>query len=272
MKMRSLFGFISGSSKKRAQENAKKESDKKKSEEVEKEDPICLNEIQHLVGHNDAVRSIVCVDIKGKEVQYLISSSDDTKIRIWDAHNGRLVHILDGHTMPIKCILVIDNRPSSSSSSLTATSADDENNNLRAIAHSLILISSSSDRSIRVWDILTGKCLQVLDKQNGSVFSLTAIPNEEEPQPMTPSEATPPQVLEPSEEKTVQLSPRVFKNVKRFCSGASDNNIQIWTITSDKGIVHSGEIKSYDGEKESKKIINFLLKYFFYFYNILFFI
>lgn len=240
-KVKNFFG-IGSRSKKRAADSAKKDLANKEPEKVEEEDPVCINEIQHLVGHKDIVRNIVCVDVDEKKVQYLISSSDDTTIRIWDAHSGRLIHTLDGHTMPIKCILVIDNRPPTKIPE--EEQADEKTSDLKRISQSLILISSSSDRSIRIWDILTGKCLQILDKQNGSVFSLAAIPNRKEKQP----DKDTPDCLEL---QTVQLAPRVFKNVKRFCSGASDNDIQIWSITPDKGIVHSGKIKSYDGEKES---------------------
>lgn len=247
-KVKSIFGFISGSSKKRGS-SAKKEAAKKASgmnEEEREEEMICINEIQHLVGHTDLVRSLACVDIDGKELQYLISSSDDTTIRIWNSRTGELIHTLTGHKMPIKSILVIDNR-------LPAPAQDGPENEAsgpKSFAHSLILISSSSDRSIRIWDILTGEHLQTLDKQNGSVLSLAAIPTQKNPQE---AGGTPPPLnSDGCGAQTVQLAPRVFKNVSRFCSGATDNDIQIWTITSDNGVVHSGTIKSYDGEKESK--------------------
>lgn len=247
-KVKSIFGFISGSSSKKREASAKKESAKKASgidDEEREEEMICINEIQHLVGHTDLVRNLVCVNIDGERLQYLISSSDDATIRIWNPRSGELIHTLTGHTMPIKSILVIDNRsPTTAQSCTEADSAE-----TKSFAHSLILVSSSSDRTIRIWDILTGEHLQTLDKQKGSVLSLAAIPTQNEPQE---TGGTPPLSSGACGAQTVQLAPRVFKNVWRFCSGATDNDIQIWDITSDKGVVHSGTIKSYDSEKESK--------------------
>lgn len=286
--VKSILGFISGGSSRKKAAAASTgsagggSSSRSKrgvsNESVEEEDILCMNEVQHLTAHKDIVRSLVCVDVLGKKLQYLISSSDDTTICIWDAHTGRLIHTLRGHTMPVKCVLVIDNRPPTDKqpTSVPASAESDacagggegekeDDDGLASVARSLILISGSSDRSIRVWDIITGKCLQVLDKQNGSVFSLSAIPtatshqHQQQQHVNHTTGGTPP--LDSNGHKgpdsldapTVQLAPRVYKNVKRFCSGASDNDIQIWSITPDRGVVHSGKISSYDSGKESKK-------------------
>ncbi|WVF65983.1 hypothetical protein IAT40_000721 [Kwoniella sp. CBS 6097] len=82
-------------------------------------------------GHEGPVTSVVLHEAKGDDGSrrlILFTGSWDKSIKIWDAQSGELLHTLQGHTDFVKSLSVIPVSPP-------------------------LLLSTSSDRTIRVWDI-----------------------------------------------------------------------------------------------------------------------
>ncbi|KAH8797327.1 hypothetical protein DL96DRAFT_998614 [Flagelloscypha sp. PMI_526] len=75
--------------------------------------------------------------------KYIVSTSEDPTVRVWDAQSGRKVRQLRGHTGPV---------------SSAAFSPDDRR-----------IVSASHDRSIRIWDVESGEMLQQLNGHTGCV-------------------------------------------------------------------------------------------------------
>ena len=198
-----------------------------------------LDEAQYLTEHTDIVRNVVYVDL---EQPLLISSSDDATVCVWDAVSGRLVHKLAGHKSPIKSMLVLDNRKSNSNDPKPFSDEGDETDEL----DSVLLITGSSDRTLCVWDVMTGKCLQILKKHKGAVDCISPINtldrhgiihNEFSEQDRRPF-------------KPLPRSPQVF-NTNKFCTGANDGLLCLWKVTKTE-IVEDGEIVLKDDESKKK--------------------
>uniref|UniRef100_A0A915PFY6 F-box domain-containing protein n=2 Tax=Meloidogyne TaxID=189290 RepID=A0A915PFY6_9BILA len=86
--------------------------------------------IRPFIGHLAAVR---CVKYAGSSV---VSGGYDHKIHVWNAENGTLEHVLEGHTHRVYSLHFVKERN--------------------------LVISGSLDTTIRVWNVKTGECLQTL--------------------------------------------------------------------------------------------------------------
>lgn len=75
----------------------------------------------------------------------LATGRSDRTIRLWEFATGRCLHVLEGHTSGITSVAFC---------ALPLTSA--------SAAPPYILASGSFDETIRLWDVQTGECLQVL--------------------------------------------------------------------------------------------------------------
>jgi WD40 repeat protein len=83
--------------------------------------------------------------------QWLMSSSDDQTIRIWDINTGRCLNILQVHQRSVWW---------------AAWSPDGSQ-----------IASGSSDQTIRIWDATTGTCGQTLEGHQGLVYCVAWSPN-----------------------------------------------------------------------------------------------
>lgn len=86
-----------------------------------------------LSGHSDFVKTVTCATLCGKPV--LISGGADKKILVWDAESGRRLHTLQD--------------PATTMLALQHLAIDP----VLSTADSLVLVSASSDPSIRRWKI-----------------------------------------------------------------------------------------------------------------------
>eukprot|EP01126_Amoeba_proteus_P025437 TRINITY_DN25392_c0_g1_i1.p1 TRINITY_DN25392_c0_g1~~TRINITY_DN25392_c0_g1_i1.p1 ORF type:complete len:138 (-),score=15.17 TRINITY_DN25392_c0_g1_i1:77-490(-) len=95
-----------------------------------------FNEIQLLTDHSDIVRVMILVS-GGR----FASCGDDSDINIWSIESGEKLFCLQGHTKPVTCLL-----------ELYPTS----------------LVSGSSDKSLRIWNLTSGICTHVIPNSHNS--------------------------------------------------------------------------------------------------------
>lgn len=91
--------------------------------------------IRRYIGHTDFVKCVTTCMIK--RVEILISGSSDASIIVWDASNGKKLHVLKGHARGVLCLTV---DPTSVNA---ATGSSEE----------VTLFSGDSTREIRRWRI-----------------------------------------------------------------------------------------------------------------------
>ena len=104
--------------------------------------------IQILNGHKKYSNIIKFVN----HGQYLLSSSLDDTIRLWDIGNGKCLQLFLGHTSHISGIVFCKKRNQ--------------------------LISSSLDHTIRIWDIRTGQCVSLLEDDHEEILQIEISPDE----------------------------------------------------------------------------------------------
>jgi WD40 repeat protein len=139
--------------------------------------------LQMLEGHQNSVWSVLFLS----DTQ-LVSSSYDHTIKVWDLASGNCTRTLQGHRAPVLGLSLSVDGQHLASSSLDQTVkiwnvetgncvqtltghrgivasvlfCPDDHRNLSRHSLSELLISSSLDETIKLWDIQTGTCLQTL--------------------------------------------------------------------------------------------------------------
>ncbi len=104
-----------------------------------------LNEakcVATLKGHTKYVRCLLYI----KDLNVLVSGSEDTKIKIWNVKEKECLKTLNGHTKCVNC--------------LSTLPLFDE------------LVSCSTDFSLRIWNVKTGRCLRVIYCHNDNIRGL----------------------------------------------------------------------------------------------------
>ncbi|KAJ3133065.1 hypothetical protein HK100_004681 [Physocladia obscura] len=99
----------------------------------------------HLRGHTDWVNK---VQIYKKE--YLFSCSDDRSVRMWDIATKTVVREFVGHHDQVQSLSISLPVPRSARASI------------ESLGGSPKLVTGSTDKFVKVWDIETGKCLHTL--------------------------------------------------------------------------------------------------------------
>ena len=83
---------------------------------------------------------------------HVVSGSLDTSIRVWDVESGACRHALMGHQVTLTIIVTKMLTLLFVVQSLTSGMELRDN----------ILVSGNADSTVKIWDILTGQCLQTL--------------------------------------------------------------------------------------------------------------
>ncbi|MEL7315585.1 MAG: NB-ARC domain-containing protein, partial [Cyanobacteria bacterium J06559_3] len=112
-----------------------------------------------LDGHQDAVWSLSLSVSQG----ILASSSADGTIRIWSLANDHCIQVLLGHR---HWVLSVALRPALAASSRVNT-----------VASPLYLASGGYDQTLRLWDGMTGRCLQVFQGYTNGILALALAPD-----------------------------------------------------------------------------------------------
>ncbi|XP_064609365.1 WD repeat-containing protein 41-like [Liolophura sinensis] len=109
-------------------------------------------ELQVLQGHGDIVRLLLKID----NTRFASAADDNTAV-IWNIKTAQKSCVLYGHTRPVACMLLL--APSSEG------------------FEDPMLVTGSSDKQIKVWDIETGECVQTVLDHSSSVRSLLSLEN-----------------------------------------------------------------------------------------------
>ena len=163
---------------------------------------------QLLAGHRDIVRILLPLDS-----ERLVSAADDGHMGVWNWKVGGLISNLKGHSRPVTCLLWL--------------------------AQHQILVSGSSDKTIRIWALeQPSSSTPPLSPSTSSDFSSDAIPPAK---PRTPTAAgagggagpaTPEgyRCLQTLAAHAGSVTCLVAMGGAHFCSGGNDGVLRIWKI------------------------------------------
>ena len=103
--------------------------------------------------HTSSVNSIILLPklYLNRPESHLVSGSNDNSIKIWSLNTGKCLHTLRGHTSLVKSVLL-----------MKPYLEDDTNCNWNI---SYELVSSSNDKTIRIWNLNRaglGQCMKIL--------------------------------------------------------------------------------------------------------------
>jgi len=122
-----------------------------------------LKETAKLLGHTEPI----CCLAMNQSI--LISGSYDKTIRIWDRDTLQCIRTIDNNNSPVLC-LQLGERPFESTTTTTTTSTSVSTST--STTKSTLIVSGSSDRAIRIWDLATGSCLKTIRGHLGAVQCL----------------------------------------------------------------------------------------------------
>jgi WD40 repeat protein len=91
-------------------------------------------------GHSKCVNAVIFNDT------FVVSASDDKKIKLWDSQKAKFIKTLKGHTGNVNCLSFAEN--------------------------SNLLFSGASDNTVRLWDTKNKRCLKTLQSHTEGVTSL----------------------------------------------------------------------------------------------------
>ncbi|MBD2340169.1 ribosome assembly protein 4 [Calothrix sp. FACHB-156] len=198
-----------------------------------------FQELQTLSDHNSSVNSVTF----SPDGQQLASGSDDNTIKLWDVSTGKVIQTLPPLREATPTESYIDSGHQDSVTSI-AFSSDGKK-----------LASGSEDKTIKLWDITTGKLLQTFSG-HGDVIKTIALSSDGQ------------KLASGSKDKTIKLwdvstgkllqtfsghgdvvnSVALSSDGQKLASGSKDKTIKLWDVSTGKLlqtlIVHRDAVNS----------------------------
>ncbi|KAI5640811.1 D domain of beta-TrCP domain-containing protein [Phthorimaea operculella] len=104
--------------------------------------------VRTLNGHK---RGIACLQYRDRLV---VSGSSDNTIRLWDIECGQCIRVLEGHEELVRYFLIL----------LVRITLNGHKRGIACLQYrDRLVVSGSSDNTIRLWDIECGQCIRVLE-------------------------------------------------------------------------------------------------------------
>ncbi|KAH8797291.1 WD40-repeat-containing domain protein [Flagelloscypha sp. PMI_526] len=215
--------------------------------------------------------------------KHIVSGSDDTTVRIWDAESGKRLHTLVGHTQSVNSIVFSPDGKRIVSGSEDRTvriwnaesgkqlrTLDGHTDAVESVALSpdgKRIVSGSSDSTVRIWDAESGKHLRTLGGHTGYVWSVSFSPDGK-------------RIVSGSQDSTVRIwdaesgkhlrtlnrhtdsvgSVAFSPNGKRIVSGSKDGTVRIWNAESGKQLGtldgHTDFVGSVTFSPDGKRIVS----------------
>ncbi|KST64929.1 serine/threonine-protein kinase [Mastigocoleus testarum] len=209
------------------------------------------SKIRTITGHSDSVHALA-ISPDGK---ILASGSNDKTVRLWNLETGKEIRTITGHSSWVRSVAI---------SQFSIGSENDNDIN--------ILASGSTDKTIKVWNLSTGKLIHTLKGHTQSVTSLAMSPGVKGRSPVLISGSADRSIkiwdlstgelvrnLEGHTQSITSLAinpANKLSNNKTFASGSTDRTIKIWNIStgelistlSNDGEAVSSLAYSWDGE------------------------
>ncbi len=210
--------------------------------------------IRTITGHSDSVHTLA-ISPDGK---ILASGSNDKSVRLWNLETGKEIRTITGHSSWVRSVAI---------SQFSASSGNYNDSNILNI-----LASGSTDKTIKVWNLSTGKLIHTLKGHTQSVTSVAMSPGVKGSDPILISGSADRSIkiwnlstgelvrnLEGHTQSITSLAINPvnrLSNNKTFASGSTDRTIKIWnlstgelisTLSNDNEAV-SSLVYSWDGE------------------------
>ncbi|HBB35208.1 MAG TPA: hypothetical protein DDZ80_00200 [Cyanobacteria bacterium UBA8803] len=118
----------------------------------------CLKTLQ---GYTDRVFSLSF----SPDGRLLATGSEDRLVRVWDVKTGQLSRVLPGHTDEVRSV------------AFSPVETFRRNISTGNSPNSYLLASGSSDSTVRLWDVNSGECVQILQEHHRRVWSVAFSPD-----------------------------------------------------------------------------------------------
>jgi WD40 repeat protein len=186
---------------------------------------------------------------------HLLSGSDDSTVKLWDAPAGRLLRTFEGHSGPVYSVAFAPSGTRLASGSrdtmvklwdastggllFTFAGHSDRVNSVAFSTDGARLLSGSADKTIKLWDVATGQVVRTFTGHSSAVTSVAFSPDGA-------------RVLSGSSDKTMKLwdattaalqqtfvghssgvtSVAYSPDGARVLSGSSDKTMKLWGVTT----------------------------------------
>jgi len=127
--------------------------------------------VRTLKGHTNSVTNL---DFSPTGA-FLASSSTDLSVKLWDFSTYACIRTLRGHDHTISTIRFLPTAPSITNS-ISTQNGDNISVDVESVG-SQYLLSASRDKTVKVWDVITGFCDQTMSDHGDWVRCLAVRPN-----------------------------------------------------------------------------------------------
>ncbi|KAI9015549.1 WD40-repeat-containing domain protein [Hyaloraphidium curvatum] len=127
-----------------------------------------------LAGHGDWVRMVACSE-DGKMV---VSCSNDQSVRVWDLASGECKSDMRGHDHVVECVAFVPAKAHPAILKLiSSTNASANGYKESSLSPAQFAVSASRDKTIKLWNALSGECLHTFTGHDNWVRGLAFHPS-----------------------------------------------------------------------------------------------